>query len=239
MSSPSCLRLFVGACVLALASCEAPPLPESTTEISTVTPVADWSAFRIGPNDLLQVAVFGQPDYSTPIRGSRVGPDGTIGIPLMGAVQVAGKTAEEARQVIADGLAAYLREPVVTVSILEYSSRRFYLLGEIRSPGPYVMDRPITALEALSFGDGHIQGARLDPVVIIRRQGVQDVEVIPFNALTPGPDGFVQVQPDDVVFVPRSGVGVFREDVLPYLQGFGFTLNQIASVALAYDRLED
>ena len=223
----------------AIVACSAPPLPESTTEASTATTAVDWSAFTLGPNDRIQVSVFGQPEFSTPPGGVRVGPEGTLGIPLLGDVSVLGKTASEVRATLETGLKEYLVEPAVTVSVLEYSSRRFHLLGEVRSAGPVAMDRPLTALEALSMGGGVLPGARLTPVVILRRQGEEDVEVIAFNAETPGPDGLIQVRPDDVLFVSKSGVGVFRESALPYLQGIGFTLSQVASVALAYDRLED
>jgi polysaccharide export outer membrane protein len=221
-----------------LAACAATDLPDSTTDISTATTVADWSAFTIGPNDLLHVSVFGQPEYSPPSAGIRVAPDGTLSMPLLGSVPVADKSASEVRGILEAGLVKYLHEPSVTVAVLEYSSRRFYVFGEVKSPGPYPMDRPITALEALSFGAGFVAGANRESVVILRRHG-DDVEVLPFNAETPGPDGLVQVRPDDFVFVSKAGVGVFSESVLPYLQGIGFTVSQVASLALAYDRLQD
>ena len=87
------------------------------------------------------------------------------------------------------------------------------------------------------MGGGVLSGANREEVVIVRRHGEEDIEVIAFNAQTPGPDGLVQVRSEDLVFVQKSGVGSFAESVLPYMQGTGFTLSQIASLALAYDRL--
>jgi len=197
----------------------------------------DWSDFTLGPNDLIQVAVYGQLELSSPPTGVRISPDGTLGLPLTGPIQLAGLTPSVAAEVIEGELSAYLKRPAVSVSVMEYISRRFYLFGEVKNTGPFPMDRPITALEALSMGGGLLSGANSSQAVIIRRQGTDEIEVIAFNAETPGPDGLVQIRSEDFVFVQKSGVGNFSENVTPYLQGTGFTVNQIASLALAYDRL--
>ena len=52
-----------------LTACAAPPLPQSTTTETTVSTTVDWSDFTLGPNDLIQVAVFGQPELSSPPTG--------------------------------------------------------------------------------------------------------------------------------------------------------------------------
>ena len=160
-----------------------------------------------------------------------------MSLSLTGPIAVAGLTPGAAAKTIEGALAAHLLRPAVSVSVVEYTSRRFYLFGEVKNTGPFPMDRPITALEALSMGGGILVGANREEVVIIRRHGAEDIEVIAFNAQTPGPDGLVQVRSEDLVFVQKSGVGSFAESVLPYMQGTGFTLSQIASLALAYDRL--
>lgn len=228
------LRLL--AC-LALAACAATDLPESTTDVDTRSTVPDRSAFTLGPNDLLYVSVFGQPEYSPPPQGVRVAPDGTLSLPLLGSVRVEGKSPAELSQVVEAGLTEYLLEPSVSVAVLEYASRRYFVFGEVKEPGPKIMDRPVSALEALAMGAGFNPGANRERVVIMRRHGEKDVEVIGFNGETPGPDGLVQVRPDDFVFVGKAGVGVFSESIQPYLQGAGYTMSQVASVALAYDRL--
>jgi polysaccharide export outer membrane protein len=222
---------------LVLAACAATDLPESTTDVDTRSTVPDRSLFTLGPNDLLYVAVFGQPEASPPPTGVRVAPDGTLSLPLVGTVEVEGRSPDELRQVIEAGLTRYLREPSVSVAVMEYASRRYFVFGEVKDPGPKVMDRPVSALEALAMGGGFKAGANRERVVIMRRHGDSDVEVIPFNGETPGPDGLVQVRPDDFVFIGQAGVGVFSESIQPYLQGAGYTMSQIASVALAYDRL--
>jgi len=225
------------AIIIALSACAAPPLPQSTTTETTASTAVDWSDFTLGPNDLIQVAVFGQPELTSPPTGVRIAPDGTLSMPLTGPILIVGMTPSGAAKTIESALGAYLKRPAVSVSVIEYISRRFYLFGEVKNTGPFPMDRPITALEALSMGGGLLPGANDCQAMIIRRQGTEDIEVIPFNAETPGPDGLVQVRTEDYLFVQKSGPGTFSENVLPYLQGTGFTLSQIASLALAYDRL--
>jgi polysaccharide export outer membrane protein len=236
-SSSSFRALVVLAFAAAVWSCKGPQLPESTTELRTAALTPDWGAFTLGPHDLVHYAVFGQPELSAPPLGVRVAPDGTLSVPLLGAVPVSGFSADEARRALETGLELFVKNPSVSLSVIEYSSRRFYLFGEVRRPGPYPMDRPITALEALTYGEGFAQGAARDRAVIVRRHGAGEVEVIPFDAEVPGADGLVQVWPDDLLFVAKSRVGNFSEEVIPYLQGLGFTLSQVASIALAYDRL--
>lgn len=222
---------------IALTACAATDLPESTTDVDSRSTVPDRSFLTLGPNDLLFVSVFGQPEFSPPAQGVRVAPDGTLSMPLIGSVKVAGKSPEALRQVVEAGLAKFLIEPSVTVAVLEYASRRYFVFGEIKLPGPKVMDSPVSALEALAMGGGFTASANREQVVIMRRHGDSDVEVIAFNGETPGPDGLVQIRPNDFVFIGQSGVGVFSESVQPYLQGAGYTMSQIASIALAYDRL--
>ena len=231
------LKTLVTYLAVGLSACSAVQLPESNTTVVSASTQEDWSPFTLGPNDRVFFAVLGQTELRMPETGLRVSPDGTLSLPLVGAVKVAGLSVEEARKAIEAGFSEFYHEPAVILSVMELASRRFYVFGEVKKPGPYSMDRPITALEALSFGGGFNAGANRDHVVVMRRHGGDGIEVIPFNADTPGPDGLLQINPNDLVFVARSGVGVFSEKVAPYLQGLGYSISQVAALALAYDRL--
>lgn len=229
------LILALTLAALVESGCSAPPLPKSTTEARTVAQGLP-DPVLLGPNDLLQVVVFQHPEFQGEVT-YRVSPEGAIHLPLAGSVQIAGKSVGEARRAVETALAQYLREPSAGLTVVEYGSRRVYVLGQVARPGPVVLDRPLTALEALSIAQGLAEGARRDRVVVLRRHGPEDVEVYTFDAETPGPEAFVYLRPDDVVFAPRSGAGVFRDEALPILQGIGFTTGQIAAVAVAADQL--
>jgi hypothetical protein len=99
-----------------------------------------------------------------------------------------------------------------------------------------VLERPTTVLEALAHGGGFEFGARRDRVTVIRRDAQGGCEVFFFDGETPDVQGLRWIHSGDVLFVPRSGVGVFRDEVLPVLQGIGFATSQITAVAIAADQ---
>jgi polysaccharide export outer membrane protein len=117
-----------------------------------ITPpaAAGDGAYHVGPGDTLMVKVYGQETLTGQFR---VGPDGSIGYPLLGDVDVGGFTTGE----IAKRIGAELEEHVpsgnaVSVSIAEYAS--VFVLGEIEKPGPYPYRPGMIALELLAVGGG-------------------------------------------------------------------------------------
>jgi polysaccharide export outer membrane protein len=112
------------------------------------TPVAQPAAYVVGPNDALAIKVFDEP----PLSGLfRVDADGSITFPLVGRVEVAGRTVREIEarltRLLADG---FLRRPQVSVEIGEYRSRRIVVMGEVRAPGQYAIEGDVTLLEVLA-----------------------------------------------------------------------------------------
>jgi polysaccharide biosynthesis/export protein len=120
-------------------------------------------AYRIGPGDSLLVAVYGHPELSIAsyagagVAGGRasgfiVDNDGSIQLPLIGSVRIAGKTSEEVRTYLEARLSEFLREPRVTVQVSWNGSIRYYLLGQFTDPGVKFSDRPMRLMEALALG---------------------------------------------------------------------------------------
>ena len=216
--------------VLALAACAA-PLPEATTELVSISERPP-PPLPLGPGDVLQVVVHGRPEFSFGV-GLRITPAGSVVLPIAGPVNVAGLSVEKAGEAIEAALTEYIREPTVGITVQEHGAHRFHVLGRVARPGTYVMDRAVTALDALATAQGLREGANRESVAILRRHGTDQVEVHFFDASRPDSDGLVYLLPGDLVFVARSGSGVFRDEVLPILQGIGFTTNQIAAVAVA------
>ena len=111
-------------------------------------------AQRIGPNDLLNVVVYGAPELSRTVRVSQ---DGTIRIPMLKAVfPVEGKLPGELESVIAAALSKeqILIEPVVTVTVAEYVSRPISVMGSVKQPLTFQAFGNVTLLEALSRAGG-------------------------------------------------------------------------------------
>ncbi len=126
----------------------------------------DGDAYRVGPGDTLLVAVYGHPELSIApyagvgsitaerarLSGLAIDNDGTIQFPLIGTVQVAGKTSAELRKFLEQELVTYVKDPKVTVQVVFTGSIRYYLLGQFTQPGLKYSDRPLRLLEALSLG---------------------------------------------------------------------------------------
>lgn len=108
--------------------------------------------YQIGRQDLLQIDVFGVDEMDQIVR---VADDGSITMPLLGRLQIAGLTKSQVESLIAQQLAArFVRDPQVTVFIKEYQSKRVAVSGAVRSPGTFEMLGRKTLLEMISMAGG-------------------------------------------------------------------------------------
>lgn len=229
------LALFAGL----LAGCawfRPPPLVEGTVESHIGDEGAVPPYLTLGPGDRVAVKVLLHPEISTVEAGVLLDPAGQIDLATTGPVSLLGLTVAEARARLTDEFARYVRDPRVSLSLLELASRRVYVFGEVDRPGAYVLDRPLSALQALTLAGGFRPGADRDQVALLRGTRAA-LEVHYFDAATPGPDGMVAVQPDDFLFVRLSGAGTFRDQILPIVQSLVPPITGLASVVLVADKL--
>ncbi len=234
------LRCLTAALVLAC-GCKSPEVPASLTP-----PIADARTealreFRLGANDIVRVGVYKHPELSTPASerfdGTRIDQNGWLSLPLIGPIQVEGLTLQEAREKVTTAFAVFMQEPRVDLSVLEYSARRFYVFGEVTSPGPYTMDRPLNVYQALSFAGAFRSTADRRRILLLREtDGEAEVHIINAESLEPG--GLQGIRPDDFLFVMRTGTGRFSDEVLPILTGISSTLASVATILLIEDRLK-
>ena len=229
------LATLVVTCSLA-GGCHAAPLPVGNVE----SRVAEASAQRIvlGPGDRVSVLVFLHPESSTPAEGALIDPEGRLDLPLVGPLMLAGKSPDEARALLTEELGRFLRDPQVTLNVIQLASRRVYVFGEMERPGAYPLDRPLTALQALSLAGGFRPGADRSRVVLLR--GTRDaLQVYFFDGATPGSDGMVLVHPDDFLFVRLSGAGTYRDQMLPIVQSLVPPITGFASLLVVADKLNE
>ncbi|MGB2662586.1 MAG: polysaccharide biosynthesis/export family protein [Candidatus Acidiferrum sp.] len=174
----------------------------STAKTATPSQSAAGADYKIGPQDVLRVNVWKEPDISgtVPVR-----PDGKISLPLLNDVQAAGLTAMELAGVVREGLTKYITNPQVTVTVTEINSRRVYCMGEVLKPGGFPLLPNMTALQAISSCGGFTQFAKLKGIYVLRVEGGKQVQH-PFNykAVVKGkkPDDNILLQPGDVIMVP-------------------------------------
>lgn len=120
--------------------------------------------YRIGPGDVLRVAVYGHEDLT---RLAVVAPDGQIPFPLIGQVAAVGLTPTELEGRLRDLLGRdYLVDPQVTVTVQEYRSQRVFVLGEVEKPGTYALTGRSTLLDVLSQAGGPARAAGRQVVVV-------------------------------------------------------------------------
>lgn len=215
-------------------------------------------AYKVGPGDTLVVAVYGHPELSlatyvgggVPVQGNRVvglvvDNDGTLQLPLVGSVQVEGKSSDELRRFLEAELTPYIKDPQVTVQVAFAGSIRYHLFGQFTSPGLKYSDRPLHLLEAMALaGSIQLDAASLRGAYVARggrRLPVNFLRLIIEGDLRqniPLESGDVVVVPDrqnEQVFVfggasgsnPTGGVVQFRNGKLTLLQalasaGFGW-----------------
>jgi protein involved in polysaccharide export with SLBB domain len=228
------LATLVVSCLASATACHAPPLAVGNVQ-SRVTE-ASAPRIQLGPGDRLGVQVFLHPESSTPSEGTLLDSEGRIDLPLVGPVDLAGLTPDEARGRLTDAFARFLREPQVIVTVLQLASRRVYIFGEMERPGVYPLDRPLTALQALTLAGGFRPGADREKVALLR--GTRDaLQVYFFDGATPGRDGLVYVQPDDFLFVRLSGAGTYRDQMLPVVQSLVPPITGFASLLVVADQL--
>ena len=122
--------------------------------------------YRIGPNDLLEIDVYGVTDLK---RTVRVNSTGLVSLPLIGSIALAGLTAQQAEAAIAARYAEkYLQDPQISVFIKEFTSQRVTIEGAVARPGIYPLTGQITLLRAMALAGGRGELANLDNVMVYR-----------------------------------------------------------------------
>lgn len=174
--------------------------------VSTPAAVAS-GADRIGSGDVLSVQVFGQPDMSA--TNVLVADDGTIQVPLVGAVQVANLSPADAGARVAKALrdGRIMKKPVVTVSVTQPLSQRITVLGEVGEPGRYAIDSRTTIFDLLAEAGG-VRPTGAQRIFILRTDaGGQTVRIpVDLEALLSRPETQppVKLRAGDSVHVPRA-----------------------------------
>jgi len=156
--------------------------------------------YRIGVEDVLEIAVWKEPELSTtaPVR-----PDGKVTVPVAGEVAAAGRTAHELEDELAKKFSARIATPTITVVVKEVNSSRVFVLGEVSKPGAYPMRGAMTIVQALAMAGGMTEFADKGGIVILRRgdAGAQTRLQLNFNDAVKG-DGPIELVPGDTVVVP-------------------------------------
>jgi polysaccharide biosynthesis/export protein len=169
------------------------------TDNGVVNGVGAPDAYRIGPEDVLQISVWKNDAMS---RAVPVRPDGMISLPLLNDVQAGGLTALELREVLTQKLAEYIPSPEVSVIVSDVRSFKVSVMGEVARPGRFDLRSWTTVVDVLALAGGFSQFAARSRIVILRPEG-KTMKRIPFNynKLTGDQENFY-LRNGDIVLVP-------------------------------------
>jgi polysaccharide export outer membrane protein len=164
------------------------------------------ASYVLGPEDVIEVAVWGNADLS---RTVPVRPDGRISLPLLHDVQASGLTPMELRTALTASLARFVADPIVSVIVREVHSVKVTVIGEVKTPGRYEVRSRTTVLDILAMAGGLSQYAARGRITVLRREG-DTVRTLPFDfdrvTARTGPAGTGQpnfcIQPGDIIVVP-------------------------------------
>lgn len=172
---------------------KAPPPPQAVSQAGP--------EYRMGPEDILRISVWENKELTLDLV---VRPDGKISMPLIQDVIAEGKTAVELANTIQERLLTFLNEPQVSVIVLQVNAPRYYVIGNVAKPGPYLLRTETSILQALAMAGGFTQFASKRSIKLIRNAGgKQNVRKINYNdVIDEGGEGNYILRSGDTIVVP-------------------------------------
>ncbi len=183
---------------------------------------SDTKSYVIGPEDVLEIKVWGHDDLS---RSVTVSADGSFSFPLIGQIRAGGLTVRQLEEQLAKLLDKdYIVNPQVTITVAEFKSKKVFILGEVVKPGAYYLSKNDTLLEIISKAGGVTQDAGREIIVVRPAAGARqqptgldskatELVHVDLQALLSGDvSKNIGVQNNDTIYVPKTSMfSVFGE----------------------------
>jgi polysaccharide export outer membrane protein len=210
-------------------------------------PTPDPAHYVVGPNDVLSVTVFNQPQLSGKFA---VESDGTLAFPLLGRVPVGGLSLraveDEMRRRLAGG---YVKDPHVSVTMEQYRSQQVFVMGEVRQPGSLQFTGAMTLIEALARAGSTTERAGTEAVIVRSGTAGSAAPAAPPSGDTTNAETIrvdlrslqtgtlsqnYALRPGDTIFVPRAATVFVLGQVRTageYVLRSGMTVRQVLALA--------
>jgi len=158
------------------------------------------SEYRLGPEDVIEVFVWKQPELSTTVV---IRPDGKVSLPLLGELEATSKTAMQLQEEVTKRLLQYVSDPMVNVIVKEINSPKLSVLGQVNKPDRYPIRQRLTVLDAIALAGGFTDFAKRDKVTIIRNSGSDKlrIQVNLKKVVQDGRGEVYYVEPLDTIYV--------------------------------------
>jgi polysaccharide export outer membrane protein len=188
------LTILLAILAIALAACAGRP----KSRVNLPLPVQSTT---IGAGDVFALTIVGEDKLP---KDYRVAPDGTVDLPYIHRVQVAGLEPQEVVDLVRKKLmeADVLRDPSVAIDVREYNSKRVSVLGQVQKPGSFPLTPGFTLIQAISQAGGFNTIANRDRINLTRKTGTQSRTIIlSVDAITDGSLPDIPLQAGDTIFV--------------------------------------
>lgn len=177
-------------------------------------------AYLLRRGDKVEVEVLFYPELT---QITSVRPDGMITAPGVGDVAALGRRPEEVAADIEAYYSKLLRDPATTVNVVDFGARRAYVFGQVNRPGTVNLEQRMTLTQALASVGSATRDAKLGTVVLLRRKSESTAQAyrLDLRGVLKGKSlaADVVLQPDDVVFVPRTFVASMEQFVHQVFDG--------------------
>ena len=168
--------------------------------------------YVIGPSDKVSINVFGIPELSQSVQ---VDTTGTIALPIAGSIHASGMSVEELTREITTRLGSYVRDPRVTINLLDAASQTFSVDGQVAAPGIYPIVGRMSLMRAIARAESTTEFAKEDFVVVYRTSGGQQYAALyDLRAIRAGMYEDPEIYSNDVIYVGESRARRVFKDVL-------------------------
>ncbi len=180
--------------------------PVSGAETPSPAPAAEATDYVMQPSDLIRVLIFQEPDL---LREVRITQEYTITLPLIGTIDLRGRTVRQAEEIIRSLYDKdYLVNPQVNLTVLEYTQRTVQVVGAVNQPGAVVFppEQKMGLIEAIARAGGQSRIADLKRVRLTRTnaEGKAENQIINVDDMMKGNSNEQYLlQKGDVIFVPE------------------------------------
>lgn len=190
----------------------APSYLASAADTFTSVSTPGNTAYKIGPQDVIEISVFKVPELS---RTVQVADPGTVNLPLVGEVKAVGRTAQELEQDLTKKLGAkYLQKPQVTIYVKEFNSQRVTIEGSVKKPGVYPLRGKTSLLQFIAIAEGLNDTSDSSNIVVFRRvDGRRSAAKFDLNDIRSGQADDPAIEQGDVIVANASQYKAVLSDV--------------------------
>jgi polysaccharide export outer membrane protein len=191
--------------------------------------------YTVGVDDVLEINILQPEKLSNLVTVSQ---DGSISFPYINNVTVNGMTLNQIRDEIQKRLAdGYMKYPLVTVSLKESRSRKFFVYGDVAKPGAYPIQQDTTVLKAITMAGGFLKSGSSCQVKILRQnpdensQAAIDIDLK--GALAGSAKADLIIQPQDTIMVTQGKFFVYGEVTHPGVYPLEDDITVLKAIAIA------